>query len=38
MVKEEDRLRKVDIKLGIEGEDRVEVLTGLEEGQIIEGL
>lgn len=38
MVKEQDRLRKVDIKLGIEGEDRVEVLTGLEEGQIIEGL
>jgi multidrug efflux pump subunit AcrA (membrane-fusion protein) len=38
MVKEEDRLRKVDVKLGIEGEDRVEILTGLEEGQIIEGL
>ena len=38
MVKEEDRLRKVDIKLGIEGEDRVEILTGLEESQIIEGL
>jgi multidrug efflux pump subunit AcrA (membrane-fusion protein) len=38
MVKEADRLRKVDVKLGIEGEDRVEVLTGLEEGQTIEGL
>jgi multidrug efflux pump subunit AcrA (membrane-fusion protein) len=38
MVKEEDRLRKVDVKLGIEGEDRVEILTGLEEGQTIEGL
>jgi len=38
MVKEEDRLRKVDVKLGIEGEDRVEILSGLEEGQIIEGL
>lgn len=38
MVKEEDRLRKVDVKLGIEGEDRVEILTGLEEGWIIEGL
>ena len=38
MVKEDDRLRKVDIKLGIEGEDRTEVLSGLEEGQIIEGL
>jgi multidrug efflux pump subunit AcrA (membrane-fusion protein) len=38
MVKEEDRLRKVDIKVGIEGEDRFEILTGLEEGQIVEGL
>jgi multidrug resistance efflux pump len=38
MVKEADRLRKVDVKLGIEGEDRVEILTGLEEGQTIEGL
>jgi multidrug efflux pump subunit AcrA (membrane-fusion protein) len=38
MVKEEDRLRKVDVKLGIEGEDRVEILDGLEEGQVIEGL
>ena len=38
MVKAGDRLQKVDIKLGIEGEDRVEILDGLEEGQIIEGL
>jgi multidrug efflux pump subunit AcrA (membrane-fusion protein) len=38
MVKEADRLRKVDVRLGIEGEDRVEILTGLEEGQTIEGL
>jgi len=38
MVKEGDRLRKVDVKLGIEGEDRVEILEGLEEGQIVEGL
>jgi multidrug efflux pump subunit AcrA (membrane-fusion protein) len=38
MVKAGDRLQKVDVKLGIEGEDRVEILEGLEEGQIIEGL
>jgi multidrug efflux pump subunit AcrA (membrane-fusion protein) len=38
MVKVGDRLQKVDVKLGIEGEDRVEILDGLEEGQVIEGL
>jgi len=38
MVRVGDRLQKVDIKLGVEGEDRVEILEGLEEGQIIEGL
>ena len=38
MVRIEDKLRKVDVKLGIEGEDRVEILEGLEEGQIVEGL
>jgi multidrug efflux pump subunit AcrA (membrane-fusion protein) len=38
MVREGDRLLKRDIKLGIEGEDRVEILDGLEEGQVIEGL
>jgi multidrug efflux pump subunit AcrA (membrane-fusion protein) len=38
MVKAGDRLQKVDVKLGIEGEDRVEILEGLEEGQVIEGL
>jgi multidrug efflux pump subunit AcrA (membrane-fusion protein) len=38
MVKVDDRLQKVDVKLGILGEDRVEVLEGLEEGQVIEGL
>jgi hypothetical protein len=38
MVREEDRLLKRDVKLGIEGEDRVEVVEGLEEGQVIEGL
>lgn len=38
MVKAGDRLQKVDVKLGIEGQDRVEILDGLEEGQVIEGL
>ncbi|MBL7201150.1 MAG: efflux RND transporter periplasmic adaptor subunit [Anaerolineae bacterium] len=38
MVREGDRLLKRDIKLGIEGEDRVEILGGLEEDQVIEGL
>ena len=38
MVRIEDKLRKVDVKLGIEGEDRIEILDGLEEGQIVEGL
>ena len=38
MVKAGDRLQKVDVKLGVEGEDRIEILDGLEEGQIIEGL
>jgi RND family efflux transporter MFP subunit len=38
MVRAGDRLQKVDVKLGIEGEDRVEVLEGLEEGQVVEGL
>jgi multidrug efflux pump subunit AcrA (membrane-fusion protein) len=38
MVREGDRLLKRDVKLGVEGEDRVEILDGLEEDQIIEGL
>jgi multidrug efflux pump subunit AcrA (membrane-fusion protein) len=38
MVRVGDRLQKVDVKLGVEGEDRIEILEGLEEGQIIEGL
>ena len=38
MVKAGDRLQKVDVKLGIVGQDRVEILDGLEEGQVIEGL
>jgi multidrug efflux pump subunit AcrA (membrane-fusion protein) len=38
MVKAGDRLQKVDVRLGIEGSDRVEIVDGLEEGQVIEGL
>lgn len=29
--------QRVDVRLGIEGEDRVEVLEGLEEGQVVVG-
>ena len=38
MVRVGDRLQKVDVKPGVEGQDRVEILEGLEEGQTIEGL
>jgi hypothetical protein len=36
-VQDEDRQRRVDITVGIEGTDRIEVLEGLEEGQIVLG-
>jgi multidrug efflux pump subunit AcrA (membrane-fusion protein) len=29
--------RRVDVKLGIKGEDRVEVLEGVQEGQVVVG-
>jgi multidrug efflux pump subunit AcrA (membrane-fusion protein) len=29
--------RRVDVKLGIKGEDRVEVLDGVQEGQVVVG-
>jgi multidrug efflux pump subunit AcrA (membrane-fusion protein) len=32
-----DRQRRVDVEIGIEGEDRVEILEGLEEGQLVVG-
>jgi multidrug efflux pump subunit AcrA (membrane-fusion protein) len=35
VVQEEDYQQRVDVKLGIEGEDRIEILEGLEEGQIV---
>ena len=37
IVQEGDRQRRVDVTVGIESEDRVEILDGLEEGQIIVG-
>jgi hypothetical protein len=29
--------RRVDVKVGIETQDRIEIEEGLEEGQVIEG-
>ncbi len=37
VVQEGEYQARVDVKLGIEGEDRVEILEGLEEGQIVIG-
>jgi multidrug efflux pump subunit AcrA (membrane-fusion protein) len=37
LVEEGEGQRRVDVELGIEGDDRVEILEGLEEGQVIIG-
>jgi len=37
IVQDEDRQRRVDVHIGIESRDRVEILEGLEQGQIIVG-
>jgi HlyD family secretion protein len=37
IVQDVDRQRRVDVEIGIEGEDRVEILEGLEEGQLVVG-
>jgi multidrug efflux pump subunit AcrA (membrane-fusion protein) len=37
IVQDVDRQRRVDVRVGIESEDRVEILEGLEEGQIVVG-
>jgi len=37
IVQEGDRQRRVDVTVGIESQDRVEILTGLEEDQIVIG-
>jgi multidrug efflux pump subunit AcrA (membrane-fusion protein) len=37
IVQDEDRQRRADVTIGIEGKDRTEILEGLAEGQIIVG-
>ncbi len=37
VVRDGDGSRRVDVKVGIKSDDRVEILEGLEEGQVIEG-
>jgi multidrug resistance efflux pump len=37
IVQDVDRQRRADVTIGIESEDRVEILEGLEEGQIVVG-
>jgi multidrug efflux pump subunit AcrA (membrane-fusion protein) len=37
IVQDEDRQRRVDVKAGIKSKDRVEILEGLEEGQVVVG-
>ena len=38
VVRDGDAQRRVDVKLGLESEDRVEILEGLEEGDVVVGL
>ena len=35
VVQEEDGQRRVDVKIGIASDDRIEILEGLEEGQVV---
>jgi multidrug efflux pump subunit AcrA (membrane-fusion protein) len=37
IVQDGDRQRRVDVEIGIESDERVEILEGLEEGQIVVG-
>jgi multidrug efflux pump subunit AcrA (membrane-fusion protein) len=37
LVQEGDRQRRVDVRVGIEGQERIEIEEGLEEGQVIVG-
>ena len=37
IVQDADRQRRVDVRVGIESQERVEILEGLEEGQTIIG-
>jgi len=35
VVQDEGRQRRIDIKVGVKGEDRIEILEGIEEGQVV---
>jgi multidrug efflux pump subunit AcrA (membrane-fusion protein) len=35
VVQDSDTQRRVDVKIGITSDDRVEILEGLEEGQVV---
>jgi macrolide-specific efflux system membrane fusion protein len=35
VIQEGEAQRRVDVKVGITGEDRVEILEGLKEGQVV---
>lgn len=37
VVQDEEGQRRVDVRLGIEGQDRLEILEGLQEGQVVVG-
>lgn len=37
VVQEEEGQRRVDVRLGIEGQERLEILEGLQEGQVVVG-
>ena len=37
VVQDGDVQRRVDVRIGVEAEDRVEILEGVEEGQVIVG-
>jgi multidrug efflux pump subunit AcrA (membrane-fusion protein) len=38
VVQDGELQRRVDVKIGVEGEDRVEIEEGLAEGQVVVGL
>ena len=38
VVQDGELQRRVDVKIGVEGEDRVEIEEGLTEGQVVVGL
>ncbi len=38
VIEEDGRQRRVDVVVGIESEDRVEIIEGVEEGQVVVGV